>query len=71
MIFKEKKHKEIEKKYNCPAGSLKEAVKYLLKIKADIDAVVKGCEEYCRINDNSFTIAFNLYVSCLKNPKKN
>lgn len=65
-----KKHREIEKKYKCQRNSLKEAVKYLQKVKANIDEVEKGCSDYCNFHGNSFEVAFNLYVSCLKNPKK-
>lgn len=64
-----KTHRELEKKHNCKRGSLKEAVAYLKKVKANIPEVEKGCEDYCKFHGYSYEVAFNLYASCLKNPK--
>lgn len=75
MIFS-KKHREIEKRHGCKRDSLKDAVKYLQNTKANLQEVEKGCEEWSLINGNpesktnQFEVAFNLYVSCLKNSKK-
>lgn len=66
---KTKKHRDIEKKYGCRKDSLKEAISWLVKNKHNLDEAVKGCEDYCRHYGNNFEVAFNLYVSCLKNPK--
>jgi hypothetical protein len=71
-----RKHREIEKRHGCRRGSLKGAVKYLQNQKANLAEIEKGCEEWCLVNGDpnskisSFEIAFNLYVSALKNPKK-
>lgn len=69
-LFK-KRHREIEKAHGCKSGSLKDAVNWLRKNKHDIKEVAKGCEDYCKVYPNiNYAVAFNLYVSYLKNPKK-
>jgi hypothetical protein len=70
MLIKTKTHREIEKRFNCKRGSLKKAVSYLQKAKYNIPEVVKGCEDYCNHYGSDFTVAFNLYVSCLKDPNE-
>lgn len=70
MNLVNKKHREIEKEHNCKKNSLKEAVAFLLNRKDNLEEVVKGCEDYCNMHGNSFEVAFNLYVSCLKDHTK-
>lgn len=71
-----KKHREIEKRHGCRKNSLKEVVKWLRENKHNLDEVEKGCEEWSLVNGDhtakisAFEVAFNLYVSALKNPKK-
>lgn len=70
MLFKSKKHREIEKRHGAKRNSLKEAVSYLTKVKANIDEVEKGCKDWIEVHPKvQFEIAFNMYVAALKNPK--
>lgn len=70
MIFKAKPHREIEKANGCKKDSIKEAVEWLQN-NGNLAEAVKGCKDYCTIYPNiKFEVAFNMYVSCLKNPKK-
>lgn len=66
-------HRKLERLFKLKSGSLKQAVKDLReKHKFDDQLILvraKECAEYCIENKNDFAIAFNLYVSCLNNPK--
>jgi chromosome segregation and condensation protein ScpB len=72
-IFKRPLHRKIERAFKCKKDSLQKAVSDL-KTKYqfddyDIVEKAKECAQYCIDNKADFVIAFNLYVSCLNNPK--
>jgi hypothetical protein len=78
MIFKRKLHRTTEKAFKLKKNSLKPAFEDL-KLKhgysdQQIIETVKECVKYCKAYGNDtniyFLSAFNLYVSCLNNPKK-
>jgi hypothetical protein len=74
MILKTKLHRKIEKAFKVKKGSLQVAIE-TLKTKYqftddDVLRIAKECAEYCIENNNDYVVAFNLYVSCLKNQKK-
>lgn len=74
--IKTKLHREIEKKYFCRKDSLKDAIAYLTSVNANLDEVLEGARLYAikygnpNSKVNPFEVAVNIYVSCLKNPKK-
>jgi isopropylmalate/homocitrate/citramalate synthase len=72
-LFKRKLHRTIEKAFKLKKDSLKVAIDSLKTkhkfTEEDILLKAKECAEYCIENNNDFVIAFNLYVSCLNNPK--
>lgn len=76
--FKPKLHRETEKHFKLPKNSLLKAFTDLREKHGYSDQkiieTVGECVEYCKFNNqddnHSFLVAFNLYVSCLNNPKK-
>lgn len=69
MLFS-KPHRQIEKENGCKRNSLKEAVNWLIKNKQDLELAKKGCADYVKVYPQiKYEVAFNMYVSCLKNPK--
>lgn len=72
-LLKRPLHRKIERAFKLKSGALKTPVSDLKeKFKfSDQDVILKAkeCAEYCIENNNDFVIAFNLYVSCLNNPK--
>jgi hypothetical protein len=71
MMFKSKPHRQIEIDNGCKRNSLKEAVEWLINNKQDLHLAVKGCADYVKVYPNiKYEVAFNMYVSILKNPKK-
>lgn len=70
MMLFSKPHREIEKQNGCKRNSLKDAVKWLMKNKQDLELAKKGCSDYVKEHPSiKYEVAFNMYVSCLKNPK--
>lgn len=74
QIFNHKINREIEKALKLEKNSLKKPCVDLKEkhkfTDQDIKRIAIECANYCLENGNDFTVAFNLYVSCLNNPKK-
>jgi hypothetical protein len=78
MIFQTKLHRTTEKAFKLKKNSLKQAFEDLKTRHGYSDekivATIKECVQYCKAYGNDtnihFLTAFNLYVSCLNNPKK-
>jgi hypothetical protein len=73
MLLKTKLHRRVEKAFKLKKNILKVPIETLQdKFKftdSDVLQAAKECAEYCIENKNDFHVVFNLYVSCLKNPK--
>jgi hypothetical protein len=79
-FLKPKLHRTTEKAFKLKKNSLKQAFEDLKNKHGYSDEkiveTVKECVKYCQAYGNSkddniyFLSAFNLYVSCLNNPKK-
>lgn len=73
MVLKTKLHREIEKQYACKKDSLKRAIEDLQlkhkQSKEEIKEMAQEADAYSKAHGNDFSAVFNLYVSCLNNPK--
>lgn len=74
-LIPQKLHRKIEKALQIEKNCLKEQVKQLKEMKKtdeEIYAAVKGCLEWLQVYNptGNFVVAFQLYISCLKNPPK-
>lgn len=77
-MFKTKLHRKVEKSLGLKKNSLQIAFRDLKEKHQYTDLMVaeaaRSCAEYCKFYGNNekddFVTAFNLFVSCLNNPKK-
>lgn len=73
-IFKRKLHRTLERGLKLKKNSLKKPFETLKEkyrfTDPDILRVANECATYCIENKTDYVVAFNLYVSCLKNQKK-
>ncbi len=73
-IFKPKLHRHLEKGFKLQKNSLKKPFETLKEkhrfTDVDILRIANECATYCIENETDYVVSFNLYVSCLNNPKK-
>jgi hypothetical protein len=74
LIFKTKLHRITERHFKLKKNSLKKPFE-TLKLKhglkdADLLRIADECGSYCEENKTDYVVSFNMYVSCLNNPKK-